>query len=175
MVREAPGTRAADLPPRCANDMVGYNISAGGTPFLRYNGTVGTGGRREGRGWHRAGRRASRRSSGRAGPGARGGPSSPARWTPWCPGPRLPALVEPPGTGAGRRGRQPWPAETPPGTRPARCRPDLTGVACEDACHDSLSVRDFVGCRYRVPDACDPRGLPNVINLSWWHSHRQGA
>ena len=35
---------------------------------------------------------------------------------------------------------------------------NLTGVACEDACHDSLSVRDFAGCRYRVPDACDPPG-----------------
>ena len=66
------------------------------------------------------------------------------------------ALVEPPGTGAGKRGRQPWPAETLPGTRPARCWPDLTGVACEDACHGSLSARDFVGCRYRVPDATTP-------------------
>ena len=84
----------------------------------------------------------------------------PGQTGPWCPGPRLPAPVEPPGTGAGRRGRRPWPAETPPGTRPARCRPDLTGVACEDACHGSPSVRDLVGCRYRVPDACDPRGLP---------------
>ena len=37
---------------------------------------------------------------------------------------------------------------------------NLTGVACEDACHDSLSVRDFAGCWYRVPDACDPRGPP---------------
>ena len=31
---------------------------------------------------------------------------------PWAD---LLALVEPPGTGAGRRGRQPWPAETLPG------------------------------------------------------------
>ena len=29
------------------------------------------------------------------------------------------------------RGRQPWPAETLPGTRPVRCWPDLPGVACE--------------------------------------------
>ena len=81
---------------------------------------------------------------------------------PWAD---LLALVEPPGTGAGR---QPWPAETPPGTRPARCRPDLTGVACEDACHDSLSVRDFVGCRYRVPDATTPgdfRHLPGESDV----------
>ena len=128
--------------------------------FLRHDGTVGTDGRREGRGWHRAGRRASRRSSGRAGPGTRGGPSSPARRAPWCPGPRLLALVEPPGTGAGR---QPWPAETLPGTRLARCRLNLSDVACEDACHGSLSVRDLVGCRYRVPDATtleDFRHLP---------------
>ena len=73
------------------------------------------------------------------------------------------ALVEPLGTGTPRRGRQPWPAETLPQTHLARCRPDLTGVACEDACYDSLSVRDFVGCRYRVPDATTPgdfRHLP---------------
>ena len=69
---------------------------------------------------------------------------------PWAD---LLALVEPLRPTAGRRGRQPWPAETPPGTRPARCRPDLTGVACEDACYDSLSVRDFVGCWDGVPDA----------------------
>lgn len=70
------------------------------------------------------------------------------------------ALVEPPGTGAGR---QPWPAETLPGTRLARCRLNLSDVACEDACHGSLSVRDLVGCRYRVPDATtleDFRHLP---------------
>ncbi|WP_050342652.1 IS5/IS1182 family transposase [Olsenella sp. oral taxon 807] len=60
------------------------------------------------------------------------------------------ALVEPPGTGAGR---QPWPAETLPGTRLARCRPDLSDVACEDACYDSPSVRDLVGCWDGVPDA----------------------
>ena len=146
--------------PGRAKNMGGYGISVVGRPFLRHDGTVGTDGRREGRGWHRADRRASRRPGGRAGPGAQGGPSSPARRAPWCPGPRLPAPVEPPGTGAGRRGRQPWPAEAPPGTRPARCWPDLSDVACEDACHGSLSARDLVGCRYRVPDACDPRGPP---------------
>ena len=75
---------------------------------------------------------------------------------PWAD---LLALVEPPGPTAGRRGRQPWPAETPPGTRPARCWPDLSDVAYEDACHDSPSVRDFAGCRYRVPDACESHGL----------------
>ena len=84
----------------------------------------------------------------------------PGQTGPVVPRVDLLAPVEPPGTGAGRRGRQPWPAETPPGTRPARCRPDLTGVACEDACHDSPSARDLVGCRYGVPDACDPRGPP---------------
>ena len=76
---------------------------------------------------------------------------------PWAD---LLALVEPPGPTAGRRGRQPWPAETLPGMHLVQCWPDLSDVACEDACHGSLSVRDFVGCRYRVPDACDPRGLP---------------
>ena len=34
------------------------------------------------------------------------------------------------------------------------------------ACHD----RDAVERRFG-----DARGLPNVINLSWWHSHRQDA
>lgn len=133
--------------------MGGCGISAVDRPFLRHDGTDGW---REGRGWHPAGRRASRRPGGRAGPGARGGPSSPARRAPWCPGPRLPALVEPPGTGARRSGKQPWPAETLPGMHLTRCWPDLSDVAYEDACHDSLSVRDFVGCRYRVPDARDP-------------------
>ena len=70
------------------------------------------------------------------------------------------ALVEPPGTGAGR---QPWPAETLPGTRLARCRPDLSDVACEDACHGSPSVRDLVGCRYRVPDATIPGDFRHLL------------
>ena len=84
---------------------------------------------------------------------------------PWAD---LLALAEPLRTGAGRRGRQPWPAETLPGTRPARCWPDLSDVACEDACYDSLSVRDFVGCRYRVPDATTPgdfRHLPGESDV----------
>ena len=101
-----PGTHAAGPASGRARDMGGCDISAVGRPSLRHDGWVGTGGRREGRGWHRAGRRASRRSSGRAGPGARGGPASSTRWTPWCPGPRLPAPVEPPGTGAGRGGAE---------------------------------------------------------------------
>ena len=111
-----------------------------------------TGGGRVG-GWHRTGRRASRGRGGWAGPGARGGLTSPPDGHPVVPWEDLLALVEPLGTGAPRRGRQPWPAETLPQTHLARCRPDLTGVACEGACHGSPSVRDFVGCRYHVPDA----------------------
>ena len=84
----------------------------------------------------------------------------PGQTGPVVPRVDLLALVEPLRPGAGRRGRQPWPAETPPGTRPARCWLNLSDAACEDACHGSLSARDFVGCRYRVPDACDPRGPP---------------
>ena len=34
-----------------------------------------------------------------------------------------------------------------------QCWLNLSDAACEDACYDSLSVRDFAGCRYRVPDA----------------------
>ena len=34
------------------------------------------------------------------------------------------------------------------------------------ACHDRDAVERRLG---------DARGLPNVINLSWWHSHRQDA
>ena len=66
--------------------MGGCGISAVDRPFLRHDGTVGTDGWREGRGWHPAGRRASRRPGGRAGPGARGGPSSSTKRAPWCPG-----------------------------------------------------------------------------------------
>ena len=67
---------------------------------------------------------------------------------PWAD---LLALVEPPGTDASRRGRQPWPAETLLRMHLVQCWLNLSDVACEDACYDSLSVRDFVGCRYRVP------------------------
>ena len=69
---------------------------------------------------------------------------------PWAD---LLALVEPLRPTAGRRGRQPWPAETLPGMHLVQCWPDLSDVACEDACYDSLSVRDFVGCWDGVPDA----------------------
>ena len=69
---------------------------------------------------------------------------------PWAD---LLALVEPPGPTAGRRGRQPWPAETLPGMHLVQCWLNLSDVACEDACHGSLSVRDFVGCWDGVPDA----------------------
>ena len=69
---------------------------------------------------------------------------------PWAD---LLALVEPPGPTAGRRGRQPWPAKTLPGMHLVQCWPDLSDAACEDACYDSLSVRDFVGCWDGVPDA----------------------
>lgn len=34
-----------------------------------------------------------------------------------------------------------------------QCWLNLSDVACEDACYDSLSVRDFVGCWDGVPDA----------------------
>ena len=49
-----------------------------------------------------------------------------------------------------------------------QCWPDLSDVACEDACHDSLSVRDFVGCRDGVPDATTPgdfRHLPGESDV----------
>ena len=69
---------------------------------------------------------------------------------PWAD---LLALVEPLRPTAGRRGRQPWPAETLPGMHLVQCWPDLSDAACEDACYDSLSVRDFVGCWDGVPDA----------------------
>ena len=42
-------------------------------------------------------------------------------------------------------------AETLLGMHLARRWPDLSDVACEGACHDSSPVRDFVGCRCRVP------------------------
>ena len=77
----------------------------------------------------------------------------PGQTGPVVPRVDLLAPVEPPGTGAGRRGRQPWPAETLPGMHLVQCWLNLSDAACEDACYDSLSVRDFVGCRYRVPDA----------------------
>lgn len=57
---------------------------------------------------------------------------------PWAD---LLALAGPLRPTAGRRSRQFWPAETLPGMRLARCWP---GLSDEDACHDSLSVRDFV-------------------------------
>ena len=66
---------------------------------------------------------------------------------PWAD---LLALVEPT---AGRRGRQPWPAETLLRMHLVQCWLNLSDVACEDACYDSLSVRDFVGCWDGVPDA----------------------
>ena len=69
---------------------------------------------------------------------------------PWAD---LLALVEPPGPTAGRRGRQPWPAETLLRMHLVQCWLNLSDVACEDACYDSLSVRDFVGCWDGVPDA----------------------
>ena len=69
---------------------------------------------------------------------------------PWAD---LLALVEPLRPTAGRRGRQPWPAETLLRMHLVQCWPDLSDAACEDACYDSLSVRDFVGCWDGVPDA----------------------
>ena len=69
---------------------------------------------------------------------------------PWAD---LLALVEPLRPTAGRRGRQPWPAETLLRMHLVQCWLNLSDVACEDACYDSLSVRDFVGCWDGVPDA----------------------
>ena len=69
---------------------------------------------------------------------------------PWAD---LLALVEPLRPTAGRRGRQPWPAETLLRMHLVQCWLNLSDAACEDACYDSLSVRDFVGCWDGVPDA----------------------
>lgn len=68
----------ADPAPGWARDIGRRDIPAVGVPFLRHDGTVGTDGQREGTTWQRADRRASRRSGGRAEPGTRGGPGSPA-------------------------------------------------------------------------------------------------
>ena len=68
----------ADPAPGWARDIGRRDIPAVGVPFLRHDGTVGTDGQREGTTWQRADRRASRRSGGRAEPGVRGGPGSPA-------------------------------------------------------------------------------------------------
>ena len=69
---------------------------------------------------------------------------------PWAD---LLALVEPLRPTAGRRGRQPGPAETLLRMHLVQCWLNLSDAACEDACYDSLSVRDFVGCWDGVPDA----------------------
>lgn len=69
---------------------------------------------------------------------------------PWAD---LLALVAPLRPAAGRRGRQPWPAETLLRMFLVQCWLNLSDEACEDACYDSLAVRDFVGCWDGVPDA----------------------
>ena len=61
-----------------------------------------------------------------------------------------------PGRAAEADGRQPWPAETPPGTRPARCWPDLSDVACEDAC-PHLRLREGALPRRREEREPHPR------------------
>ena len=78
---------------------------------------------------------------------------------PWAD---LLALVEPLRPTAGRRGRQPWPAETLLRMHLVQCWLNLSDVACEDACYDSLSVRDFVGCWDGVPDATTPGDLRHL-------------
>ena len=166
------GTHAAGPAPGCAKDMGGCDISAVGRPFLRYNGMVG---RREGREWHRAGRRASRRPGGRAGPGARGGPSSPARRAPSCPGRTC-------WPWAGRRGRA-WQAalarRDAARDAPRAVLAGPAGRRLRGACHDSLLVRDLVGCRYRVPDATtmEAPGQERVelARLSWTQTGPEGG
>lgn len=69
---------------------------------------------------------------------------------PWAD---LVALVEPHRPGAGRRGRQPWPTETLLRMFLVQAWLNLSDEGCEDACYDSLAVRDFVGCWDGVPDA----------------------
>lgn len=69
---------------------------------------------------------------------------------PWAD---LVALVEPHRPSAGRRGRQPWPTETLLRMFLVQAWLNLSDEGCEDACYDSLAVRDFVGCWDGVPDA----------------------
>lgn len=69
---------------------------------------------------------------------------------PWAD---LVALVERHRPAAGGRGRQPWPAETLLRMYLVQCWLNLSDAGCEDACYDSLAVRDFVGCWDGVPDA----------------------
>ena len=69
---------------------------------------------------------------------------------PWAD---LLALVEPHRPDAGGRGRQPWPAETLLRMFLVQAWLNLSDEGCEDACYDSLAVRDFVGCWDGVPDA----------------------
>lgn len=69
---------------------------------------------------------------------------------PWAD---LVAAVEPHRPSPGGRGRQPWPTETLLRMYLVQAWLNLSDVGCEDACYDSLAVRDFVGCWDGVPDA----------------------
>lgn len=79
---------------------------------------------------------------------------------PWAD---LLAIVEPLRPAAGRRGRQPWPAETLLRMHLVQCWLNLSDEACEDACYDSLAVRDFVGCWDGVPDAATLEDFRHLV------------
>lgn len=79
---------------------------------------------------------------------------------PWAD---LLAAVEPHRPAAGHRGRQPWPTETLHRMFLVRAWLDLSDEGCEDACYDSLAVRDFVGCWDGVPDATTLVGFRHLV------------
>ena len=79
---------------------------------------------------------------------------------PWAD---LVALVEPHRPAAGRRGRQPWPTETLLRMLLVQAWLNLSDEGCEDACYDSLAVRDFVGCWDGVPDATTLAGFRHLV------------
>ena len=148
-----PGTHAADPAPGRAKNMGGCDVSAGGRPFLRYNRTEGG----------RAGDGTGQADEPHAGRAGGQGQAHEAGRVPRQDGPR----------GAPGRGCRPWWGRRGRARQAALARRDAArdapcavlarpaGRRLRGACHDSLSVRDFMGCRYRVPDACGPRGLPS--------------
>ena len=79
---------------------------------------------------------------------------------PWAD---LVAIVEPHRPSAGRRGRQPWPTETMLRMFLVQAWLNLSDEGCEDACYDSLAVRDFVGCWDGVPDATTRAGFRHLV------------
>ena len=57
--------------------------------------------------------------------------------------------------------------------RLVQCR--LSDAACEDACYESLSVRDFARCQYCVPVVCKAQGYVRDDNGLCYAMRTSGA